>query len=254
MNEFKSLFEKYAAIVFFDTETTGLDADTDRIIELAAVRIERTESGTLRIDKCVDDFIKLPDGQKIPEKIAKLTGITDELLEKEGRDENDAVYDFEELITDKAGPVLLVAHNAQFDLQFVGSMAERYAQPCSAYLSRADYLDSMTVYKDRRAQPHTLAAAIKVYNLADRVQNSHRALDDVEALFDLCRAMAKERDDLLTYVNVFGYNPKYGVSGRRLSGVTYWPQHFNNYMQAPSFTLPARCKRKTNTEGGTSNV
>lgn len=55
--------------------------------------------------------------------------------------------------------------------------------------------------------------------------------------------MDAERPDLLSYVNVFGYNPKYGVSGERLPRVSYWPQRFNNYMQAPNYTLPARNKR-----------
>lgn len=238
-----TIFQKYGAVVFFDTETTGLDADTCQIIELAAIRIEQTEHGTLRMAGSMDDFIRLTEGQKIPEKIVELTGITDELLEKEGLDENDAVYDFENLITDKSGPVLLVAHNAQFDLQFVRAMADRYAQPCSDYLNRADYLDSLTVYKDRRAYPHKLANAIVAYKLQDKVQNSHRAIDDVAALFEVVKAMEKERADLLSYVNLFGYNPKYGVSGRRIDGVTYWPQQFNNYIQAPSFTLPGRIRR-----------
>ncbi len=195
-----------------------------------------------------DDFIRLPEGEKLPEKITELTGITDEMLEKEGLDENDAVYDFEELLDDTAGPVLLAAHNAQFDLQFAGTMAERYAQPCAELLARADYLDTLTVYKDRRPYPHKLANAIAAYKLEDKVQNSHRAIDDVAALFEVCRAMDDERADLLEYVNIFGYNPKYGVAGRRLAGVTYWPQRFNKFMQSPSYTLPALAK------GGRNNA
>ena len=147
MNDLREVFQKYAAVVFFDTETSGLDADTCQIIELAAIRIEQTDRGTLRVAKTFDDFIRLPEGEKLPEKIAELTGITDEMLEKEGLDENDAVYDFEELLDDTAGPVLLAAHNAQFDLQFAGTMAERYAQPCAELLARADYLDTLTCIK-----------------------------------------------------------------------------------------------------------
>lgn len=244
MNNLREVFQKYAAVVFFDTETSGLDAGNDQIIELAAIRIEKTENSTLRMAGSMDDFIRLPEGEKLPEKIVNLTGITDELLEKEGLDENDAVHDFEELISDAAGPVLLAAHNAQFDLQFVGTMAERYAQSCSDYLLRADYLDTLTVYKDRRAYPHKLANAIVAYKLQDKVKNSHRAIDDVAALFEVCKAMDDERADLLSYVNVFGYNPKYGVSGRRIGKVSYWPQRFANYMQAPAYTLPAVMKRR----------
>lgn len=96
MNDLREVFQKYAAVVFFDTETSGLDADTCQIIELAAIRIEQTDRGTLRVAKTFDDFIRLPEGEKLPEKISELTGITDEMLEKEGLDENDAVYDFED--------------------------------------------------------------------------------------------------------------------------------------------------------------
>ena len=45
------------------------------------------------------------------------------------------------------------------------------------------------------------------------MQNSHRAIDDVLALFEVLKAMDDEREDLGSYVNLFGYNPKYGVSG-----------------------------------------
>lgn len=85
---------------------------------------------------------------------------------------------------------------------------------------------------------------IAAYKLEDKVKNSHRAIDDVEALLEVCKAMDNERADLLSYVNVFGYNPKYGVTGDRLPRVTYWPQHFNDYMQSPHYTLPARVKRR----------
>lgn len=244
MNNLKEIFQRYAAVVFFDTETSGLDADTCRIIELAAIRIERTENGTLRMAQHMDKFVRLPDGERLPEKIVELTGITDELLDSDGIDESDAAHEFAEIIDDSDGPVLLAAHNAQFDLLFVREMFSRHTGEGSKRLAASDYLDTLTVFKDRRAYPHKLANAIVAYKLEGKVQNSHRAIDDVAALFEVCKAMDNERADLLNYVNLFGYNPKYGVSGRRIDGVTYWPQRFNNYIQAPSFTLPALCPRR----------
>lgn len=242
MNELRGIFKKYAAVVFFDTETTGLDADTCQIIELAAIRIEQNDKGLLRVADTADMFVKLPEGQRLPEKITELTGITDKLLAAEGVTEGEAAATFARIINGNKGRVLLVAHNAQFDLLFVEAMATRSTVLSVGLLHRADYLDSLTVYKDRRAYPHKLANAIVAYKLEDKVQNSHRAIDDVAALFEVCKAMDSERADLLSYVNIFGYNPKYGVSGRRLTGVTYWPQNFNKYMQSPDYTLPARVR------------
>lgn len=241
MSNLREIFQKYKGVVFFDTETTGLDAQSCQIIELVAIRIEQTDHGTLRVADSADVFIKLPEGQKIPEKITELTGITDEMLEAEGITEAEAAARFTDMI--RGLPALLVAHNAQFDLLFIREMLQRHVGDGKKLLEVADYLDSLTVYKDRRAYPHKLANAIVAYKLEDKVKNSHRAIDDVAALFEVCKAMDAERPDLLNYVNVFGYNPKYGVSGERLPRVSYWPQRFNNYMQAPNYTLPARNKR-----------
>lgn len=237
MDTFRTIFQRYKAAVVFDTETTGLDAKKDQIIELAALRIELTEHGTIHTAASIDLFVKLPEGQTIPEKIVQLTGITDKQLEAEGVTEGEAVTAFTSLL--EGGPVLLVAHNAQFDLLFTREMLWRHAGNGEELFEAADYLDSLTVYKDRRAYPHKLADAIVAYELEDKVTNSHRAIDDVAALFEVCKAMDNERPDLLNYVNVFGYNPKYGVSGYRLDGVSYYPQRFNNYMQPSNYTLPS---------------
>ena len=242
MNELRDIFTKYKAVVFFDTETTGLEAESCQIIELAAIRVEKTERGTLRMADSADVFVKLPEGERIPQKIVELTGITDEQLENEGITEAEAAARFTELIS--GGRVLLVAHNAQFDLLFTAEMLRRHGNGGPEALKAADYLDSLTVYKDRRAYPHKLANAILTYKLEGKVQNSHRAIDDVAALFEVCKAMDAERSDLLNYVNVFGYNPKYGVSGKRIEKVAYWPQNFNKYMQAPSYTLPAKLRQR----------
>lgn len=68
MSNLADVFTKYKAVVFFDTETSGLDADTCQIIELAAIRIEQTARGTLRMADTADMFVKLPEGEKLPEQ------------------------------------------------------------------------------------------------------------------------------------------------------------------------------------------
>ena len=232
----RKLLQQFKKIVFFDTETTGLDPERDQIIELAAALV--TENG---IELKIDAFCKLPEGEKIPEKIVELTHITDDMLADKGIDYREACRIFCNMLHSDS-EVLLVAHNIQFDLLFILEMFKRCGMVPKAPKLRA--LDSLTVYKDRAAYPHKLANAILAYKLEDKVQNSHRAIDDVAALFEVCKAMDAERSDLLSYVNVFGYNPKYGVSGKRIERVAYWPQNFNKYMQAPSYTLPAKLRQR----------
>ena len=66
----------------------------------------------------------------------------------------------------------------------------------------------------------------------------------VPVIKEVLKAMDDEREDLGSYVNLFGYNPKYGVSGRRIVGVRYEPQSFSKGLTRPEQTLPARVARR----------
>ena len=119
---------------------------------------------------------------------------------------------------------LLAAYNAQFDLNFLYHFLRPFGR--ADVLRAPRFLDVLTVYRDRRAFPHRLASAIEAYNLQDQVQNSHRAIDDVLATVAVLEAMAAERDDLTHYINLFGYNARYGLEGKPISSVTYRPQGY----------------------------
>ena len=59
------------------------------------------------------------------------------------------------------------------------------------------------------------------------MQNSHRAIDDVLATVAVLQAMWEELDDLLRYINLFGYNAHcYGLEGQPISSVVYRPQGY----------------------------
>lgn len=221
LNPLGSLFKDHSSVVLFDVETTGLDCESCEIIELAALKLKTNIHGSPRIDQKLELLIKLPEGQRIPEEITKLTGITNEKLEKEGVNRTEAATLFSAMLSD--GPTLMVAHNAHFDVSFVGVMLRKENKLPTA---KINVLDTLTVYKDRRDYPHRLENAIEAYNLKDKVRNSHRAIDDVHALYEVLKAMAKERDDLVAYINLIGYNPKYGVNGRKLKNLRYEPQPY----------------------------
>lgn len=219
MEHLHSLLSEYDAVVFFDTETTGLDAKENQIIELAALRVERWHDGTPYVQSKMDVFIKLPDGEKLPERIVELTCITDEMLAESGISAEEAADKIADMMR---GPALMVAHNAHFDANFLRYLLK------NKKVGAVGWLDTLTVYKDRRPYPHKLADAIAAYNLTDQVKNSHRAIDDVEALAAVTNAMAAERDDLPRYVNLFGFNPKYGVPIFPIKNVRYVPQAFHD--------------------------
>lgn len=214
----EGLWEQFDRIVVFDTETTGIDFGKDRIIELGAVSLEAgAESGSLNV------LIRLPEGQTLPPFIVELTGITDCQLAAEGVTEREAAEAFCRLL-EGCRRTLLVAYNAQFDLNFLYYLLRPWGRADA--LGPPRFLDALTVYRDRRDYPHKLSNAIEAYGLGETAVNSHRAVDDARATVQLLEAMAAERSDLARYIDLFGTHPKYGLSGRPISSVTYRPQSY----------------------------
>lgn len=221
MTYFDALFAKYDRLALFDTETTGLNYSRDEIIEFAAVVVEH-RNGQPEIVREYDELIALSPGGFVPPKIEQLTGITNQDLKERGIPKAKVCADIAEMI---AGNTLLLAYNAHFDLSFLFYLLLRDGDP--TILKGKDKLDLLTVYKDRHSYPHRLCNAIDTYGLSGQVVNSHRAVDDVIATVAVMKAMEDEKDDVLCYVNLFGYNPKYGVEGKPIGSVTYKPQSFD---------------------------
>ena len=221
MGKFAALFEKYHRLVLFDTETTGLDFARDEIIEFAAVVVEQ-QNGEAVVVQEYDQLVSLTPGNTVPEMITRLTGISTQDIQERGISKTRVCRDIGEMLQ---GNTLLLAYNAHFDLSFLYYLLLRSGDPM--ILKGKDKLDLLTVYKDRRSYPHKLCNAIEAYGLSDRVVNSHRAVDDVLATVAVMEEMEAEKDDLLCYVNLFGYNPKYGISGKAIGSVTYKPQGFD---------------------------
>ena len=221
MANLSALFEKYDRLVLFDTETTGLQYSRDEIIEFAAVVVEQVD-GAPQVVREYDELVSLSPGGFVPPKIEELTGISTQDIRERGLPKTRVCRDIAEMIQ---GNTLLLAYNAHFDLSFLFYMLLRDGDP--AVLKGKDKLDLLTVYRDRHSYPHKLCSAIEVYGLVGKVVNSHRAVDDVIATVAVMEEMEKEKDDLANYVNLFGYNPKYGIEGKAIGSVTYKPQPYN---------------------------
>ena len=216
-----TLFQNYDRLFLFDTETTGLFYARDEIIEFAAIVVER-QNGEIVVTEEYDQLIALSPGGFVPPYIQQLTGISNEDLRSRGIPKTRLCCDIARMI---AGNTLLLAYNAHFDLSFLYYLLLRDGDV--AILKGKDKLDLLTVYKDRRSYPHKLCNAIESYGLSDKVVNSHRAVDDVLATLEVMKAMEQEKPDLERYINLFGYNPKYGIDGKAIRSVTYRPQPYD---------------------------
>ena len=154
--------------VVIDVETTGLRADQHELIEIAALHVVE--------HRIADSFSTLVcPRQPIPEAITQLTGIDNEMLQKEGRPLEAAMHDFLAFTADRR----IVCHNAAFDYAFLKAACRKchlpeFKNPYADTLQLARRkLDSVPDYKLK-----TLAA-----HFGMDASDAHRALEDCRLTF-----------------------------------------------------------------------
>ena len=104
--------------VFLDTETTGMDPNIDKVIELAMVPFEFDSYGN--IYRVLPEYNGLQDpGEHIPELITKITGISDDMVKGQSID----LKQVAKLISDA---VIVIAHNARFDRPFCENLLDDF--------------------------------------------------------------------------------------------------------------------------------
>ena len=171
------LFEGIPAIAVVDLETTGFIPGTDRVVEVAVVRVDR--NGQQRV---LETLVN-PQGPVGPTDVHGI-----DALDVEGAP----------IFADILGPLrdildgaLVIAHNAGFDVGFLESemryAGARYGQPwlCTLALAR-------TLHPERRGRgSNRLATLTRLY--AIRNQHAHRALGDALATRDLLDALLLEQ-------------------------------------------------------------
>ena len=204
--------------LIFDLETTGLDYRLDEIIEIGYILLEKKDD---KIIKIKEENILIKQSKPLPDVIVKLTNITDEILEKDGISKLDA---YKKIISVYEDDMLLIAYNLQFDIKFFNEFIKSFNND---FTIKNPILDVMAVYKDFYPYPHKLKDAI--LNLNIEGINSHRALDDANATYNLLHHLNSRISsefnlnfNLKRYVNVLGQNPKYPVrESERLPYVIY---------------------------------
>ncbi len=108
-------------VVVLDTETTGLDHATDKIIELAMLRVDVDNATGLPVgDVTVYDGLEDP-GMAVSAQIQAITGISTEMVKGKHLDEGVIAA----LLKDVD---LVIAHNAAFDRPFCEARLPAFAQ------------------------------------------------------------------------------------------------------------------------------
>lgn len=158
--------------VAFDLETTGLNVESDNIIEIGAIKV---------IDGKVKDrfmeFLK-PDNP-ISSMITNITGITNEMVAYARRTE-DIISDFMKFCED----YVLVGHNIMFDYKFTKKYANQYGHPFEK--KGIDTLKiARKVHKDLESK--SLEALCEHYHVVNA--SAHRAYHDALATAKIYQSM-----------------------------------------------------------------
>ncbi|RZT30901.1 3'-5' exonuclease family protein [Cupriavidus agavae] len=152
-------------IVFVDLETTGADAQRDRITEIGVVEVGP--------DGIQEWDILLDPEAPIPPFIQNMTGISEAMVR--GQPTFAAIA---EALIERLQGKLFVAHNARFDYGFLKSEFRR-----AGLTFRADVLCTLRLSRSLfpSVERHGLDALIARFNLAPK--GRHRALADAELLW-----------------------------------------------------------------------
>jgi DNA polymerase-3 subunit epsilon len=170
-------------IIFFDVETTGLDPQNDRIVELGAVKIwpdGRREEKRRRFNPLVP----------IPKEATAIHGITDEDVKNELPFSRYAKGE-EGIAAFFAGSDLAGFNLVKFDVPILKAELERAGEKLD--LSNVYVVDAYRIYASR--EPRNLTAALKFYCDKDH-DEAHSALGDVKATISVLEAQLMRYSDL----------------------------------------------------------
>lgn len=159
--------------IIFDTETTGLDANADRIIEIGAVELENRFVTGRNFHVYIN-----PDGREVHPEALAVHGISNEQL----ADKPKFVSVIQDWLDFTEG-ARLIAHNANFDVGFFNAEFARLGLPA---IDPDRVIDSLALARRRHPMgPNSLDALCRRYGIDNSMREKHGALLDSELLAEV---------------------------------------------------------------------
>jgi len=196
--------------LIYDFETSGLNPYHEDIIEIGCRCLESDEVFTCLVQPLSDRILC--------DKVIELTGITNELLKKEGLAPMDAYKSFFEYLHKiylVNQDITMIAHNgAGFDDIFLKRI-HRYLQGegISKYddmMESIKFVDSLNVSRllHPERHSHSMKSMCMLYNIKN--ESAHRAMGDVDALTSLWKYLmnkvkSKQMDTSGSYLQYLTY-------------------------------------------------
>ena len=167
-NKGKSLLELPDDYTLLDLETTGFGPYSD-IIEVAMIKIRNNE-----ISETFQSLVKPPDS--ISDEISELTGISNNMLI-----DAPAIVDVIESIQTFINEDIIIAHNANFDINFLYDAISDHLE-CDF---NNDFVDTLRLARKAYPQLPKHGLSYLVENIPLQNKNNHRALSDCIATYEL---------------------------------------------------------------------
>lgn len=171
--------------IIFDTETTGLDNRTDRVIEIGGIEL----FNHFPTGKSFHKYIN-PAGQKVHPDALAIHGITDEFLA-----DKPSFAEIVEEMLDFFGDAKWIAHNATFDMGFVNAELARLSKPP---ILPDLVIDTLSMARRKHPMgPNSLDALCRRYGIDNAHRTKHGALLDSELLAEVYIEMIGGRQTAL---------------------------------------------------------
>jgi DNA polymerase-3 subunit epsilon len=171
--------------IIFDTETTGLDNRTDRIIEIGGIEL----FNHFPTGRTIHLFVN-PGDQKVHPDALAVHGITDEFLK-----DKPPFADVVEQILEFFGDGKWIAHNATFDMGFINSELARISLPP---ILPDRVIDTLSLARRKHPMgPNSLDALCRRYGIDNSHRTKHGALLDSELLAEVYIEMIGGRQTAL---------------------------------------------------------
>lgn len=163
-----------SSYVVIDLETTGIDIQNDRIVEICALKIDDgTESG------CLCGLVR---ADSLPENVAKLTGITAGEL-RAGRELRELIEKLLDFIEDST----LIMHNSSFDMGFLDKALESFDMD----ELENECIDTLAIARKKLPNASSYRLGDLCELLGIEHGRLHRAQSDCNATNDLFRALMR---------------------------------------------------------------
>lgn len=162
--------------ICMDCETTGLDPENDRIIEVAAVLFKGTE--------IVDRFESLVDPEiPISPESTAIHHITDDMVAGKPK-----IQDVLPPLIKLLGRHKIVGHGILFDITFVANNAKKFSIPCN--VASQTYIDTLRLARLYGQSPtNSLEKLREHFNIA--AEGAHRAMNDVLVNIEVFRYLTQ---------------------------------------------------------------